>query len=168
MGAIVNEAGIAPGDVGAIDIGDGFSLVEVPSAAADEVIGALQATTLRGERPMVRHDRDAGGERPGRTFDRPEGRFDRGAERGPPRGQERGFERPRRDAGFEERPARESGGYPRRDFGERGDSRGGRPAGRGFGGRDERPARGGFGGRDRPDDRGGRGGPGGRRGRGRD
>ena len=38
VGAITNEAGLRGGDIGAIQIADGFSLVEVPEAAADHVI----------------------------------------------------------------------------------------------------------------------------------
>ena len=48
VGAIANEAGLAGADIGAIQIADGFSLVEVPEAAADRVIAALRAGTLKG------------------------------------------------------------------------------------------------------------------------
>ena len=60
VGAIANEAGLDARAIGAIDIADRFSLVEVPAAAADEVIRALRGTSLRGKRVMVRRDRDAG------------------------------------------------------------------------------------------------------------
>ena len=38
VGAITNEAGLRGGEIGAIQIADGFSLVEVPEAAAEHVI----------------------------------------------------------------------------------------------------------------------------------
>ena len=59
VGAIANEAGIDSRDIGAIEIADRFSLVEVPDDAADEVIRALRGTTIRGKRVMARRDRDA-------------------------------------------------------------------------------------------------------------
>ena len=43
--------------LGAIEIADGFSLVEVPEELADEIIAALRATKIRGLRPTVRRDR---------------------------------------------------------------------------------------------------------------
>lgn len=57
VGVIANEAGINPRVVGAIDIADRFSLVEVPNEAADEIIGALRGVTLRGKRVLIRRDR---------------------------------------------------------------------------------------------------------------
>jgi ATP-dependent RNA helicase DeaD len=60
VGAITNEAGISSRDLGAIEITDGFSLVEVPVALADAVVEAMRRTTLRGQKVQVRHDRDGG------------------------------------------------------------------------------------------------------------
>ena len=57
VGAITNEAGLRGGDIGAIQIADGFSLVEVPEAAAEQVIGALRAATIRGVKVTVRRER---------------------------------------------------------------------------------------------------------------
>ncbi len=57
VGAITHEAGLSGRDVGAIQIADGFSLVDVPEAAADRVIGALRAATIRGRQVMVRRER---------------------------------------------------------------------------------------------------------------
>ena len=57
VGAITNEAGLRGGDIGAIQIADGFSLVEVPEAAADHVIRTLRDTTIRGQKVMVRRER---------------------------------------------------------------------------------------------------------------
>lgn len=56
VGAIVNEAGIAAADIGTIDIGDTFSLVELPEAVADQVITALRATKVKGKKLTVRRD----------------------------------------------------------------------------------------------------------------
>ncbi len=57
VGAITNEAGLRGGDIGAIQIADGFSLVEVPDDAADHVIRALRAATVKGLKVMVRRER---------------------------------------------------------------------------------------------------------------
>jgi ATP-dependent RNA helicase DeaD len=57
VGAIANEASINSADIGAIEIADGFSLVEVPDESADDIINALRSTTIRGKRVMARRDR---------------------------------------------------------------------------------------------------------------
>jgi ATP-dependent RNA helicase DeaD len=57
VGAIAGESSLRGRDIGAIEIFDTFSLVEVPEASVDEVIAALRRTTLRGRRPTVRRDR---------------------------------------------------------------------------------------------------------------
>ncbi len=59
VGAIANEAGIDSRAIGAIDIADGFSLVEVPDSDAAAVISALRGTTIRGKRVIVRREREA-------------------------------------------------------------------------------------------------------------
>ena len=59
VGAITGEAGINSGELGAIQIADRFSLVEVPESRAEEIIAALRATTIRGRKVPVRRDRDA-------------------------------------------------------------------------------------------------------------
>ncbi|HEY8598972.1 MAG TPA: DEAD/DEAH box helicase [Thermomicrobiales bacterium] len=48
VGAIANEAGIAGKEIGAIDLFDTYSFVEVPQAVADRVVAALGRTTIRG------------------------------------------------------------------------------------------------------------------------
>ena len=58
VGAIANEAGIDARAVGSIEIAERFSIVEVPDKAADDIIGALRSTTIRGRRVMVRRDRE--------------------------------------------------------------------------------------------------------------
>ncbi|HUR17777.1 MAG TPA: DEAD/DEAH box helicase [Acidimicrobiales bacterium] len=58
VGAIANEAGLKGREIGAIEITEGFSLVEVPEASADAVIAALKNSTIKGKRTTVRRDRD--------------------------------------------------------------------------------------------------------------
>lgn len=57
VGAIANESRLSGRDIGAIEIADRFSLVEVPEASADEVIAALRASTIKGKSVQVRRDR---------------------------------------------------------------------------------------------------------------
>jgi ATP-dependent RNA helicase DeaD len=57
VGAITGETQLAGRDIGAIEITDRFSLVEVPSAAADTVIAALGASRIKGSRATVRRER---------------------------------------------------------------------------------------------------------------
>ncbi len=52
VGAITGEAGLAGGDVGAIEIADRYALVEVREERADEVLAALRGKTIRG-RPVT-------------------------------------------------------------------------------------------------------------------
>jgi ATP-dependent RNA helicase DeaD len=58
VGAIANESRLSGRDVGAIEITDRFSVVEVPEDAVDEVIDALQQTRIKGRRPQVSRYRD--------------------------------------------------------------------------------------------------------------
>ncbi|HUY11787.1 MAG TPA: DEAD/DEAH box helicase, partial [Candidatus Dormibacteraeota bacterium] len=57
VGAIANEAQIDSRELGAIDIADRFSLVEVPERLAEGIIKALKRTTIRGKRVSARPDR---------------------------------------------------------------------------------------------------------------
>ena len=57
VGAITGEAGLTARSVGAIEIADNFSLVDVPESLADNIIAALKATTIRGKKVPVRRDR---------------------------------------------------------------------------------------------------------------
>jgi ATP-dependent RNA helicase DeaD len=57
VGAIANEAGISSRSIGAIDIADRFSLVEVPESQIDDIIRTLRGTTIRGKKVNVRRDR---------------------------------------------------------------------------------------------------------------
>jgi ATP-dependent RNA helicase DeaD len=56
VGAITNEAGVPGSVVGAIQINDGFSLVDVQASVADDVGRALAGATIRGRRLQVRRD----------------------------------------------------------------------------------------------------------------
>lgn len=58
VGAITGETRVSGREIGSIEIADRFSLVEVPQAAADEVITRLRGTTIKGRRATVRRDRD--------------------------------------------------------------------------------------------------------------
>ncbi|HEU4697681.1 MAG TPA: DEAD/DEAH box helicase [Gemmatimonadales bacterium] len=57
VGAITNEAGIDARAIGAIEIADGFSLVELPEDLVDPVIDALRQSTIKGRRMTVRRER---------------------------------------------------------------------------------------------------------------
>lgn len=56
VGAITNEAGIEGRSIGAIEIADRHSLVEIPEELADRVIAALRATSIKGKKQTVRRD----------------------------------------------------------------------------------------------------------------
>lgn len=57
VGAITAEAGLSGREIGAIQIADGFSLVEVPDTEAERVIRAMRGATLRGQTVVVRRER---------------------------------------------------------------------------------------------------------------
>jgi ATP-dependent RNA helicase DeaD len=57
VGAIANEVGIDAGVIGAIQIADGYSTVEVPEEIAEDIINALRSTTIKGKRVVVRRDK---------------------------------------------------------------------------------------------------------------
>jgi ATP-dependent RNA helicase DeaD len=57
VGAIAGESRLSGRDIGAIEITDRYSLVEVPESAADEVIAALRASTIKGRKPTIRRER---------------------------------------------------------------------------------------------------------------
>ncbi|MDQ2725809.1 MAG: DEAD/DEAH box helicase [Actinomycetota bacterium] len=58
VGAITGESSLSGRRIGAIEIAQRFSLVEVPDGAADEVIDAMRGATIRGKRATVRRERD--------------------------------------------------------------------------------------------------------------
>jgi ATP-dependent RNA helicase DeaD len=57
VGAIAGESQLRGKDIGAIEISDRFSLVEVPAGAADDVITALRGAVIRGRKATVRRER---------------------------------------------------------------------------------------------------------------
>ncbi|MBE1461932.1 DEAD/DEAH box helicase [Kibdelosporangium phytohabitans] len=57
VGAIAGESSLTGRDIGAIEIADRFSLVEIPESAVDEVIKALRHSTIKGKKPTVRRER---------------------------------------------------------------------------------------------------------------
>jgi ATP-dependent RNA helicase DeaD len=59
VGAFTGETDLRGRDIGNIEIRDKFSLVEVPAPAADAVVRAMRAGTVRGRKVTVRRDRDA-------------------------------------------------------------------------------------------------------------
>ncbi|MEI6669590.1 MAG: DEAD/DEAH box helicase [Acidobacteriota bacterium] len=59
VGAITGEAGIAAQAIGAITILETHALVEVPADQANAILVALRASSIRGQRVTVRHDRGA-------------------------------------------------------------------------------------------------------------
>jgi ATP-dependent RNA helicase DeaD len=59
VGAITGEAGVPSRALGAIEIADRFSLVEVPDELADDIIAALRKSMLRGQKVTVRRERSA-------------------------------------------------------------------------------------------------------------
>jgi ATP-dependent RNA helicase DeaD len=58
VGAITAEAGVPGSAIGAIQIADSFSLVDVAGDVVDRVIPALRGATIRGRTLPVRLDRD--------------------------------------------------------------------------------------------------------------
>ena len=58
VGAIANEVGVDSSAVGAIQILERHTIVEVPDEIAEDIITALRAATIRGKRVLVRRDRD--------------------------------------------------------------------------------------------------------------
>jgi ATP-dependent RNA helicase DeaD len=59
VGAIANEAGVSSRDLGAIEITERFSLVEVPADAADAIVKAMRKATIRGQAVVVRRERES-------------------------------------------------------------------------------------------------------------
>ena len=57
VGAITGESGLTSRSIGAIEIADAFSLVEIPDESVDEVIVALKKTKIRGLKPIIRRER---------------------------------------------------------------------------------------------------------------
>ncbi len=56
VGAITGEAGVSGRQIGSIQIGDKFSLVEVADDVADEILRALQTAFIKGKKVKVRRE----------------------------------------------------------------------------------------------------------------
>ena len=57
VGAIANESGVSGRDIGAIEIADRFSLVEVPEPRPTRSSTRCAASTIKGRRTNVRRER---------------------------------------------------------------------------------------------------------------
>jgi len=57
VGAIAGETSLSGKDIGAIEITENFSLVEVPGKSVEEVIGAMKRTTIKGLKITPRRER---------------------------------------------------------------------------------------------------------------
>ncbi|WP_330274294.1 DEAD/DEAH box helicase [Lentzea sp. NBC_00516] len=57
VGALTGETELKGRDIGAIEIADRFSLVEVPGTAANDVIEQLRDATIKGKRVTIRRER---------------------------------------------------------------------------------------------------------------
>ncbi len=57
VGAVTGEAGVKSNVLGAIQITDKYSLIEVPDALADQIIVAMRGAMLRGKKVAIRRDR---------------------------------------------------------------------------------------------------------------
>ena len=64
VGVITGESHLSGRDIGAIEIADRFSLVEVPESAADDVVAALRQVSIRGRRTTIRRERYPAATRP--------------------------------------------------------------------------------------------------------
>jgi ATP-dependent RNA helicase DeaD len=57
VGVIARRSHLSGREIGAIEIADRFSLVEVPETAADDVIAALRQVSIKGRKATVRRER---------------------------------------------------------------------------------------------------------------
>lgn len=100
VGAIANESGLEGRFIGAIDIRDDYSIVDLPAGMPRELFGHLKRVYVRG-RPLrlsvLDARQDASGRPPRYTDERAPQRFrsDEGANQGPGTGPK--FRRKRRD-----------------------------------------------------------------------
>ena len=58
VGAIANELDLDSRAIGAIQITEKFSLVEVPAEIIDDIVTGMRGSTLKGKRVLYRRDRD--------------------------------------------------------------------------------------------------------------
>jgi ATP-dependent RNA helicase DeaD len=59
VGAITGETGTPSSALGAIEIADTYSLVNVPEELADGIVAGMRTATLRGQKVAIRRDRDS-------------------------------------------------------------------------------------------------------------
>jgi ATP-dependent RNA helicase DeaD len=57
VGVIARKSSLSGREIGAIEIADRFSLVEVPETAADDVVAALRQVSIKGRKTTVRRER---------------------------------------------------------------------------------------------------------------
>jgi ATP-dependent RNA helicase DeaD len=57
VAVIARKSYLSGRDIGAIEIADRFSLVEVPESAADDVVAALRQVSIKGRKAIVRRER---------------------------------------------------------------------------------------------------------------
>jgi len=57
VGVIARKSSLSGKEIGAIEIADRFSLVEVPETAADDVVAALRQVSIKGKKTTVRRER---------------------------------------------------------------------------------------------------------------
>jgi ATP-dependent RNA helicase DeaD len=57
VGVIARKSNLSGKEIGASEIADRFSLVEVPETAADHVVAALRQVTIKGRKATVRRER---------------------------------------------------------------------------------------------------------------
>jgi ATP-dependent RNA helicase DeaD len=57
VGVITGKSYLSGSDIGAIEIADRFSLVEVPESAADDVVATLSQVSIKGRKATVRRER---------------------------------------------------------------------------------------------------------------
>jgi ATP-dependent RNA helicase DeaD len=57
VGVIARKSNLSGRQIGAIEIADRFSLVEVPETAADDVVAALRQVSIKGRKATVRRER---------------------------------------------------------------------------------------------------------------
>jgi ATP-dependent RNA helicase DeaD len=57
VGVIARKSHLSGREIGAIEIADRFSLVEVPETAADDVVAALRQVLIKGRKTTVRRER---------------------------------------------------------------------------------------------------------------
>ncbi|MGA7397343.1 MAG: DEAD/DEAH box helicase [Solirubrobacterales bacterium] len=57
VGAIANEGGLSGQQIGSIEIKENFSLVDVPTEAADGVIKAMRSSRIKGRKATIRKER---------------------------------------------------------------------------------------------------------------